>query len=196
MSEEKKVKNLFLTGMPGLGKSTYLINKLAPYIDKARGYRTVRVRNEEGRCVGFAHVSPSYDGGVDCTGLEPEKMFLNVAEGRHFNKDIFMSFVVPELTGAVSDEGCFILMDEIGGKELSDEDICSVYRRALSSPHPCIGIIKHGMNAKHFDYDSYLKFMEELAGRGDTVIVEFKRDDTKAADEFFERWLQEAGFES
>lgn len=182
------LKNLFLTGMPGLGKSTFLLKNLEDVLGKARGYRTLRVKTE-GKCIGFVHVSPSYEAGVDTdSDISPERMFLNVTEGRHFNKEVFSSFVVPELLSALDEEDCFILMDEIGGKELSDEKICEVYRKALDSSRPCIGVIKHGMNAKHFDYDSYLKFMEELNARTDTEVVEFSRDNPDPALEKLLEW--------
>ena len=188
------IKNLFLTGMPGLGKSTFLINSLKDVLPKARGYRTVRVKTGDGKCIGFMHVRPDFNGGVDTASeISSDKLFLNVTEGRHFNKEVFCAYVVTELEGALEEGASFLLMDEIGGKELSDEAICDVYRRALDSSLPCIGVIKHGMNAKHFDYDSYLKFMEELESRPDTAIVEFSRDNPVPAEEFLREWREDNG---
>ena len=57
------MKNLFLTGAVGCGKSTSIARALGENLSRAGGFLTVRQRNEEGRAVAYWLKRPDGSGG-------------------------------------------------------------------------------------------------------------------------------------
>lgn len=185
-TSEAKIKNLFIEGMPGTGKSTFLLKELEDILPEAGGYRTVRVIGSDGILKGFAHVAPDADLGVDIISDEPiENEFMILGDGGCFREAVFRRYSIPQLNAA---EKSFILIDEVGGHELDDLEIYEAYRKVPDGLRPCIGIFKCETHANQLGCGSWKKMREYLLSRPDTRIVPFERYHTEELKKMIEGW--------
>lgn len=126
------MKNLFLTGPVGSGKSTSIAAALGKYRNKAGGFLTVRQRDDTGRVV--AYWLQRCDGSdrqciIDCS-VKPYTMHM----------EVFESFGVQLLEEAAQFD--FVILDEIGGFEILSDSFSDALMVLLKSDIPCIGVMK------------------------------------------------------
>jgi len=126
------MKNLFLTGPVGCGKSTSIASALGELLPKAGGFLTVRQRDEDGRAVAYWLKRPDGSDGqiiIDYSA-KPYTMHLEVfedlgirllEEARHFD---------------------YVILDEIGGFEVLSDAFLEALQKLLYSNIPCIGVMK------------------------------------------------------
>jgi len=186
------MKNLLIEGRPGVGKTSLLLKELKDYLPMAGGYRTIRLMNPDGGSgyIGFAHVSPDSDEGLDVIFREGrEGLFLRVDSGKaDFNMDEFRSFVIPSLA---ANDCAFYFIDEIGGGELNEKDIYDAYMNALKSDKPCIGILKVAEHARHFAYDAYVRFRKQMDDQTDTEVVTMTSENREEIADIIGEWIRE-----
>ena len=159
------MKNLFLTGPIGSGKSTSIAGALGEHLGKAGGFLTVRQRDDTGRAIAYWLQRPEGTEGkiIIDYGEKPYTMHLDVFEGfgvrlleeaRHFD---------------------YVILDEIGGFEVLSDRFLEALYGLLKSDVPCIGVMKGEGPAS--------KMIEKL-GLGERYLRRA---------EALRRWMQEDG---
>lgn len=152
-------KNLLLTGLPGVGKTTVIrkVLSLLPSGLKVGGFFTEEVR-EGGERIGFQIVTvDEQKAWLARKGFpSPHKV------GKYgVNVEAIESVIIPALDKAV-EQADLIVIDEIAKMELSHPAFAENVWRCLESPKPVLGTIQL----------SNLPFIERVKARADTQIFE------------------------
>ena len=173
--------NIFITGMPGVGKTT-LIKKIADILTDrpVTGFYTNEIRGR-GRRVGF-----------ECTGFRGQKGLLShigcssAWRVGKYGVDIagFERFL--SLIGFFEREDEIVIIDEIGKMECFSEVFTDLIVTILDSPRPCIATIaKKGT-----------PFIEGLKKRDDTEIIEVTRQNRDSLAGIIARMVEEISIKS
>ncbi len=149
-------KNLFVTGRPGIGKTTLIERVLAALDIDAGGFYT-RELLDDGRRVGFSIVGLHGEQGV-LAHVDHESSFRVGKYG--VNCEDLERVGVRAIDEAVKHSG-LIVMDEIGRMELCSQAFQGAVGRALSSPTPVLGTIQDRSNA----------FLDSVRARPDVKIL-------------------------
>ena len=149
-------KNLFVTGRPGVGKTT-LIERVLGVLDVDAGGFYTRELLEDGRRVGFSIVGLHGERGV-LAHVDHEGSFRVGKYG--VNCEDLESVGVRAIDEAVK-RSRLIVMDEIGRMELCSQAFQEAVGRALSSPTPVLGTIQDRSNA----------FLDSVRARPDVKIL-------------------------
>lgn len=121
-------RRLFLTGPIGCGKSTAIATAVGDRMASLGGFLTRRLRDEQGHVLSFFLASP--DGAQ-------EQCFLDCSLGcPKTSMDAFRD-LAPKLM-----QGDCLILDEIGGMELLEEEFLSALYAVLNSEIPIIGVLK------------------------------------------------------
>ncbi len=126
------MKNLFLTGPIGSGKSTSIATALGENLPKAGGFLTVRQLDNSGRAVAYQLKRPNGSDGqiiIDYSA-KPYTMHLEVFEDLGIR-------LVEEAT-----QFDYVILDEIGGFEVLSDVFMEALIKLLQSDVPCIGVMK------------------------------------------------------
>lgn len=160
------MKNLFLYGKSQIGKSTFLFDVLQEkdVLTWASGYYTKRVLNLNGEIVGYSHHAIEDFNQLEEQTTKATKnqfMFLRNEQVLDFDLTVFHSFTNPLLENAL--KKCttdkiqhFIVLDEIGGMELTDLNTRNILIKVLNSNVPCIGITKSPTAIKKMQHSNEL----------------------------------------
>jgi nucleoside-triphosphatase len=148
--------NLFVTGQPGVGKTTLIERVLGALDVRAGGFYTREIRRCGSR-VGFAIVGlDGTEGVLAQVGLEsPFRV------GRYgVNRRDLERVGVPAIERAIRDAE-LVVMDEIGRMELCSEAFQSAVIRALDSPAPVLGTLQARSN----------EFLDAVRAREDVAVI-------------------------
>jgi len=152
-----KMKNILLTGNPGIGKTT-IIKKIVSRIDSAGGFLTEEIRKNNIR-KGFKIVTLDGKEGVlaSCdikTDYRVGKYYVNIAD--------LENIAGKSIEHCVSDKNIeFIVIDEIGKMELFSQRFQKAVISALNSQKKVIGTIKEKPNT----------FTDEIKKRQDVKVI-------------------------
>lgn len=156
-------KNLLLTGLPGVGKTTVIrkVLSLLPSGLKFDGFFTEEVR-EGGERVGFQIVT--IDGQ---RAWLARKGFPSPHKVGKYGVDAkaIESVIIPALDRAI-EQADLIVIDEIAKMELSHPAFAENVWRCLESPKSVLGTIQR----------SNLPFIERVKARSDTQIFEVTKE--------------------
>lgn len=158
------MKNILLTGRPGIGKTSIIKEVIDSLRLDAGGFYTREMR-EGGVRKGFEIITLSGKRGilahVDCrSSYRVSKYGVNV-------KDL-EEIAAPALEDALKNKEC-IIIDEIGRMELYSPKFCSLVKKALDSEKKVLGT----MQARHNE------FLDSIRGREDTKIIEVTFENRK-----------------
>lgn len=145
------MKNLFLTGPIGSGKSTAIARALGEYLPKAGGFLTVRQKDDTGRAVAYWLQRPD--------GSDARKIINYSQKPYTMHPEVFETFGIRLLEEAKQAD--FVVLDEIGGFEVLSDSFLAALLQLLESDVPCIGVMKGVAPAS--------KMIEKL-GLGDLYI--------------------------
>lgn len=121
-------RHLFLTGAMGIGKSTAILDAAGNKLPRFGGFLTKRTRDAAGRVLSFSLTSP--DGKLGET-------FLDFSSGKpEIRMQVFETLGVRLLDGEI------LLLDEIGGIELTCPVFAQALERVLQSDRPILGVMK------------------------------------------------------
>ena len=151
-----RTKNLFVTGRPGIGKTT-LIERVLGVLDVDAGGFYTRELLEDGRRVGFSIVGLHGERGV-LAHVDHEGSFRVGKYG--VNCEDLERVGVRAIDEAVK-RSRLIVMDEIGRMELCSQAFQEAVGRALGSPTPVLGTIQDRSNA----------FLDSVRARPDVKIL-------------------------
>lgn len=138
---------LFLQGDRGIGKSTLLREALLPHQGEVAGFAVQRLR-EEGRVAGFRAVSIEGE-------LPPLEAAYSPGQSGVFllgstRDPAGLEAVMARAEAHSCIPGCkLILLDEIGGIELTAAPFMAALDRLLAGPVPCVGVLKSRANLAH-----------------------------------------------
>lgn len=151
------MKNILLTGRPGIGKTSVIKEVIDSLELDAGGFYTKEIR-EEGIRKGFEIITLNGRKGilahVDCRSpYHVSKYGVNI-------KDL-EEIAAPAIEEALKNKEC-IIIDEIGRMELHSPKFCSLVKKALDSEKKVLGTIQ----ARHNE------FLDSIRERKDTKIIE------------------------
>ena len=126
------MKNLFLTGPVGCGKSTSIAMALGERLQGAGGFLTLRQKDETGRAVAYWLQKPD--------GTEKHCIIDYSAKPYTMHMEVFDGTGVQLLREAQRYD--YVILDEIGGFEVLSEDFMGALMPLLQSGIPCIGVMK------------------------------------------------------
>ncbi len=130
--QSNAMKNLFLTGPIGSGKSTSIAAALGAYLPKAGGFLTIRQRDDAGRAVAYWIKRPD--------GSDGQIIIDYSAKPYTMHLEVFEDLGVRILEDAAQFD--FVILDEIGGFELLSDTFLEALQKLLQSDIPCIGVMK------------------------------------------------------
>jgi len=126
------MKNLFLTGPVGSGKSTSIATALGTKLEKAGGFLTVRQRDDTGRAVAYWLKRPD--------GSDAQIIIDYSAKPYTMHPEVFENLGVRLVQEARQYD--YVVLDEIGGFEVLSENFMEALLKLLASDIPCIGVMK------------------------------------------------------
>lgn len=158
------IKNIFITGKPGCGKTT-LIKEIAKGLkSKISGFYTEEIR-ENGKRVGFKiRTLDEKEGVLARVNFESE---FQVGKYKVNLKDL-EEIGITSIEKAI-EEGKIILIDEIGKMELFSEKFKEIVLKALNSKNKILGTIMLKRNP----------FCDKIKQRKDTRVFYLKRENFK-----------------
>jgi len=170
--------NFFITGKPGIGKTTLVRNIVAQTNLQWAGFYTQEIRENENR-VGF-----------EIIGLNGETGIL--AHINHHSKFRVGKYKVSlydlETVGVAAIEQALmerrpILIDEIGKMELISDKFKTVVKRALTATQVVLGTITM----------ADLSFVNQIKRRTDVIVAELTADNRNILQTMILDFLQEQG---
>jgi nucleoside-triphosphatase len=158
---EVSIKNVLITGRPGVGKTTAVIKIISQLDLKPGGFYTEELRTE-GERKGFKIKTFS--------GQEGILAHVDYREGPRVGKygvDVrsFETIALPEVEEAVR-AGKLVVIDEIGKMELFSARFKELVIKALDSPVPLLGVMKEKGNG----------FIDKIKGRKDVRLFTLTRE--------------------
>ncbi|MBR0208139.1 MAG: hypothetical protein IJQ43_04525 [Oscillospiraceae bacterium] len=131
-------RRLFLCGPSGCGKTTMIRNALGGALAEAGGFVTERAVGADGRLLGYELLPAAAAAGVE--GFAPLRFLDYTGELPTRDNEVFRGEAVRLLQEA--EYYPFAVLDEIGGFELVIPQFRAQLGSFLSSPVPCVGVIK------------------------------------------------------
>ena len=132
------IKNILITGTPGVGKTTLIQSIISKLNISAGGFYTAEVRDEKGKRWGFKIIAVA-------DGREDVLASVDTISQRRVSKyGVDVAAIdrigVTAVRDALSRDE-IVVIDEIGRMELASEQFRDVVMEALDSPKPVLGTI-------------------------------------------------------
>ena len=158
-AELAKVKNFFLTGQPGIGKSTILRRTMVEYDLAPTGFLTLPYAIERHHAGHYIHALS------DLIALDDNDKPISGYTGRRTCvsvPDVFEILGVRYLLAAEQDSRDTVMMDELGRLEQDAPTFRQQVLRLLDGPKTVIGVLKDSREAS---------WLDEIRARTDTRVV-------------------------
>ena len=186
-------KRLFLCGPSGCGKTTMIRNALGDKLAGAGGFVTERVSSPDGTLLGFDLLPSAAAAGIE--GFSPLRFLDYTTDPPTRDNEIFRTEAVRLLQEA--EYYSFAVLDEIGGFELVIPQYRAQLAAFLSSPVPCLGVLKapsgvaelrerFGLGEK---YEALaLRLRAVLESDPDTLVIDVNSRGDAAAEALVREW--------
>lgn len=177
MDDLEAVSNLLLTGKPGSGKTTLIVNAVAG-LQGTGGFYTSEVR-EEGQRVGFS--ISALDGPVGVLARIDARSPVKVGRYGVDLRDL-EEVAAASVERALDDPSTdLVVIDEIGAMEIASARFRSAVSRALDSPKRVLGTIQIRQN----------QFLDLIRARGDVKVVKVDSSSRIVLPELLRSWLEQ-----
>ncbi len=170
-----EIKNLFITGKPGCGKTTLIKEILKKLKSKVSGFYTEEIK-EKGKRIGFKIKTLDKKEGI----LAHINLKSKYQLGKYkVNLKDLEEIGVLAIERAIKEKK-IVLIDEIGKMELFSEKFKSAVLKALNSENKVLGTIMLKKNP----------FCDKIKKRKDTKIFYLKRENFKETKKEIENYLR------
>ncbi len=156
----RRMNNLFIEGPIQTGKST-LIRKVlweffGPSLDGVAGFTSQRLTDADGQLLGFRLAPADAALTVVCNPSAADNVFKQFTPGgARVDMSVFetagIRYMEEALEAAKAGQAQIILLDEIGGHELTSDAFRRKLYQLLDSEYPCVGVIKSPDNTRRMD---------------------------------------------
>ncbi len=169
------ITNIFITGAPGVGKTTLIHTLLKELSVPAGGFYTQEMRNSKGTRTGFKICTLNNQEGV----LAAVNLSSRYRVGKYgVNLQDFERIGVTSIVKALA-ESHLIVIDEVGKMELFSRQFQNILLKVLDSPKTLLGTIMLRDNA----------FTRNIKKRDDTVVVNLTRNNFETVKERVKTYL-------
>ena len=191
-------RRLFLCGPSGCGKTTMIRNALGGALAEAGGFVTERAVGEDGRLLGYELLPAAAAAGVE--GFAPLRFLDYTGEFPTRDNEVFRGEAVRLLQEA--EYYPFAVLDEIGGFELVIPQFRAQLGSFLSSPVPCVGVLKASESVEELrrrfglgeKYSALaLRLREALEHDRDTLVLDTCGRGDERAERALREWAAEYG---
>jgi len=169
------IKNILITGNPGVGKTTLIKNIISKCNISAKGFYTSEVRDSDGKRWGFKIISLDGEEGI-MASVEIVSKYRVSRYG--VDVDAIDRVGVTAVKEAINNSD-FIVIDEIGRMELFSKKFQGVAMEALDSPKIVFGTITAKDTA----------FTKKIKERQDTKIITLTRPNFIEIETYLERLI-------
>lgn len=174
--KKSKIKNILITGNPGVGKTTLIKNIISKLNISAGGFYTSEIRNSEGKRWGFKIIS--LDGKEDI--MASVQIISRYRISKYgVNITVIDRIGVSAIADAIKNKD-IVIIDEIGRMELFSKEFANITIDALDSPKIVLGTV----TAKNTN------FTKKIKERTDTKIVKLNRVNFAEIETYIERQLR------
>lgn len=175
MKKEEIIKNILITGNPGVGKTTLIKNIISKLNISANGFYTSEVRDADGKRWGFKITS--------LNGTEGIMASVEIVSKYRVSKygvdiDTIDRVGVTAVKEAIKNSD-FIVIDEIGRMELFSKKFQDIAIEALDSPKIVLGTITAKDTAT----------TKKIKERQDTKIITLTRQNFTEIETYLERLI-------
>jgi nucleoside-triphosphatase len=173
-------KNLFISGTPGVGKTTLIKETTLPYRGRVSGFYTEELREGSER-KGFAIKSFAPEAGPGV--VFAKKGMKSPHKVGKYGVDVpaLERAVLPSLEAGTKSPGRLIVVDEIGSMEAHSGPFREKLLACLQSSNPVLATIRHNSQP----------FTDHVKKLADTELVRLTRDNFPDVKEKVRRWLAE-----
>ena len=188
-------KNLLICGHIGCGKSTLIRNCLGDHALRAGGYVSLRIQNDR-ELKGF-DLAPTA-ALISDDALKDAQRFLDFGALKKQDLSVFSGLGTKLLQEALQKP--FAVIDEFGGVELLLPEMREALMALLSSPVPCIGVLKDPDASRSLtrrlklgeDYEAeYRRIFNTLKRDPNTTILRTTGQDDSFAMRQMDLWAEE-----
>lgn len=164
------MNNLFLEGPIQTGKSTLIRTILqeafGPELKGVAGFTSQRITNADGTLLGFRLAPAEAELSIAADLSEMNNIFKHFTPaGPVVDMSVFettgITYLEESLAAAKAGNAQIILLDEIGGHEMTSEVFRNKLYELLDSEIPCVGVIKSPDNTRRMD-PTLIQLNEEL----------------------------------
>ncbi len=169
------IKNIFITGKPGVGKTTLIKEILRKLKIEARGFFTQEIR-EKGERVGFKIVTLTGKRGI--LAKKGLKTIYQVSKYGVLLNDL-EKIGLKEIEEAIG-KNFLIVIDEVGKMELFSQKFKKVILAALNSENKVLGTIMLKKDP----------FADQIKKRKDTKVFYLKKENREKIKREIIQWLE------
>jgi nucleoside-triphosphatase len=172
-----QIKNILITGNPGVGKTTLIKSIVSKLNMSVGGFYTAEIRDEKGKRWGFKIISLDGEEGIMAS---VEIISKNRVSNYGVDIEVIDSIGVKAIEKAFLSKD-LIVIDEIGRMELFSKRFQDIIIKALDSPKLLLGTItvKDTIHTK------------KIKDREDTKIIKLKRENYTEIETYLRRLIQE-----
>ncbi|GEM_PF-513561 len=148
---EDKISNIFITGLPKVGKTTLVKKLISEFPEKIIGFFTEEILDKNQR-IGFKIETTNKESSILAVKHIAKDVILdyNTHKIKHYKKyDVFIDILenvgvkfIEDRLEKINKEYC-IVIDEIGSIECLSEKFCSLVIRIINSQIPLIATVRY-----------------------------------------------------
>jgi len=172
------IKNILITGNPGVGKTTLIKSIIAKLNISAGGFYTSEIRDNEGKRWGFKIISLD---GQEEVMASVETISRHKVSKYGVNPEVVDLMGVTAIKNALSNSQ-IVVIDEIGRMELTSKSFRDIIMACLDSKKLVLGTIAMKEN----------NTSKKIKERQDTRIIKLTRDNFHEVEKHIERLLSKA----
>ncbi len=169
------IKNILITGNPGVGKTSLIHSIVSELNIPAGGFYTSEIRDENGKRTGFKIISLGGDEGI-MASID----FISKYKVSRYRVDVeTIDKIGVNAIGEAIKSNRLVIIDEIGKMELFSKSFQDIVMQALDSPLVVLGTISAKDTA----------FTKKIKERQDTKIVTLTRQNFNEIKTYIERLI-------